>query len=82
MEPKVETEKKIYVEISRGCYVNAANVPHGYAVELIDWDNLLGNGDTKQEWNRLDVEARAFIKENYPRDYREILRRLESPDID
>ncbi len=72
-------EKKIYVEISGGCYVSATNVPAGHAVELIDWDNLLGDGDTEQGWNRLDVEAQAFIKENYPLDYAEILRRLELP---
>jgi hypothetical protein len=68
----VETKTKIYVEISGGCYVNAANVPHGHAVELIDWDNLLGDSDTKREWNRLDAEAQEFIRENYPRDYRKL----------
>jgi hypothetical protein len=78
----VETKTKIYFEISGGCYVNAANVPQGYAVELIDWDNLLGDSGTKQEWNRLDAEAQEFIRENYPLDYREITRRLESPGTD
>jgi hypothetical protein len=75
----LETEKKIYVEISGGCYVSATNVPQGHSVELIDWDNLLGDGDTEQEWNRLAAEARAFIKKSYPLDYAEILRRLGSP---
>jgi hypothetical protein len=75
----LETEKKIYFEISGGCYVSAANVPKSYAVELIDWDNLLGDTDTEKEWNRLDAEAQAFIKENYPLDYADILRRLELP---
>lgn len=73
----METEKRIYVEISGGCYVSATNVPAGHAVEVIDWDNLLGDGDTQQEWNRLGAEARAFIKGNYALDYAEILRRLE-----
>jgi hypothetical protein len=73
-------EQKIYVEISGGCYQSATNVPEGWAIELIDWDNLLGDAaDTAEEWNRLDVEAQEFIKENYPEDYKRVLRGLPSP---
>lgn len=72
-------DKKIYVEISGGCFQSAANVPTGWAIELIDWDNLLGDAaDTAKEWNRLDVEAQEFIKTNYPEDHRSVLRRLSS----
>lgn len=74
-------ERKIFIEISGGCYQNAANVPEGWVIELIDWDNLLGDGaDTAEEWNRLDAEAQEFIKQNYPDDYKRVLRELPSPD--
>ncbi len=70
-------ETKIYIEISGGCYQSSANVPEGWRIELIDWDNLLGDAaDTAEEWNRLNVEARAFIKDAYPEDYERILLRL------
>ena len=73
-------ERKIYIEISGGCYQSSANVPEGWEIELIDWDNLLGDAsDTAEEWKRLDAEARAFIRNNYPEDYKNVLARLSSP---
>ena len=70
-------ERTIYVEISGGCYRGATNVPGGWAVDLIDWDNLLGDGaDTAEEWTRLSVKARKFITENCPDDYERVLERL------
>jgi hypothetical protein len=72
--------KKIYIEISGGCYQSSANVPEGWGIEVIDWDNLLADAaDTAKEWKRLNVEARAFIKETYPEDYKRVLVRLSSP---
>jgi hypothetical protein len=74
-------EQKIYIEISGGCFQNAANVPEGWAIELVDWDNLLGDAaDTASEWNRLEIEAQEFIKENCPDDYKRILKAMLSPD--
>jgi len=72
-------EQKIYIEVSGGCYQSATSVPKGWAVKVIDWDNLLGDfADTAEEWKRLDVETREFIKVNYPDDVRNILIRLSS----
>jgi len=72
-------EPTIYLEISGGCYQGATNVPEGFGILLIDWDNLLGDAaDTAEEWRRLDVRAHRFIRDNYPDDYRRILARLSS----
>lgn len=73
-------EKRIYIEISGGCYQGSANVPEGWGIEVIDWDNLLADAaDTSKEWKRLNVEAQAFIKETYPDDYKRVLARLSPP---
>lgn len=70
-------EKKIFIEISGGCFQSAAGIPSGYTLELIDWDNLLGDtADTAREWGLLDLEARNFIERTYPHDYRRIQSRL------
>lgn len=69
---------KIYVNISGGCYQCAANVPEGHRIEVIDWDNLLGDEDATEEWNRFDTEARQFIRDDYPKEYKLIQTRLRS----
>ena len=72
-------QRTIFIEISGGCFRNAAGVPKGYAVELIDWDNLLGDGaDTARDWVRLGAEAREFVQRNYPDDYRRVLARIKA----
>ncbi|MGA9885034.1 MAG: hypothetical protein WBQ34_15075 [Candidatus Acidiferrales bacterium] len=73
-------ERKIFIEISGGCFQNAAGVPKGCEIELIDWDNLLGDGsDTARDWIRLGPQARKFIKRRYPDDYQQVLARLTAP---
>lgn len=73
------TRRKIFIEISGGCFQNAAGVPAGYEIGLIDWDNLLGDAvDTPREWARLGPEARKFIRHRYRDEYREVLSRIES----
>ena len=68
---------KIYVGLSGGCYQGARNVPLGYNIEVLDWDNLLGDeNDTTKEWGRLDMDARQFIRVNYPHEYQLIQKRL------
>ncbi|MGH9683162.1 MAG: hypothetical protein ACRD4S_06090 [Candidatus Acidiferrales bacterium] len=67
---------KIYVSISGGCYQCAEKVPEGIAIEVIDWDNVLGDGGTAEEWERFDAEARQFIRGNYPKEYQMIQDRL------
>lgn len=70
-------QRNIFIEISGGCFQNAVGVPKGHKIELIDWDNLLGDGaDTAHEWSRLDDETRTFIRREYPSDYRRVLSRL------
>ena len=72
--------QKIYVEIAGGCYQNAANLPDGWIIEVIDWDNLLGNeADTRAEWNRFDSTAQGHIKETYPVEFKIIMGRLQTP---
>jgi hypothetical protein len=76
-------QRKIFIEISGGCFQNAAGVPKGYEIELIDWDNLLGDGaDTPRDWARLDAETRRFIRGRYPDDYRRVLARIAEPYAD
>ena len=72
---------KIYVNISGGCYQCAENVPEGHKIEIIDWDNLLGNEATSEEWNRFDAETKQFIRDNYPKEYELVQNRLRSLDL-
>jgi hypothetical protein len=61
-EHTVKTEKPgpIFVEISGGvANVFEDSVPRGYAVELIDWDNL--RADPENEFERLSGPAQAFV---------------------
>lgn len=71
------TLRKIFIEISGGCFQNAAGVPKGHAVELIDWDNLLGDGaETAHDWQRLAPESRNFIRRRYPEECKKIMSRI------
>jgi hypothetical protein len=70
-------QRKIFIEVSGGCFQNAAGVPKGYEIDLIDWDNLLGDAaDTPQEWVRLGAEARRFVRRKYPKEYQQVLSRI------
>jgi hypothetical protein len=72
-------QRKIFIEVSGGCFQNAAGVPKGYEIDLIDWDNLLGDGaDTPREWVRLGAAARRFVRRKYPEEYRRVLSRIIS----
>lgn len=69
--------RKIYVSLSGGCYQDTRNVPHGYSIEVLDWDNLLGDeDDAAKEWGRLKTEAKQFVKIKYPYEYHLIQERL------
>jgi hypothetical protein len=72
-----EMKTKIYVSISGGCYQHVKNVPKGYEIDVIDWDNLLSEDDSLEEWNRFDSEAKQFIKDNYPMEYELIRKNLQ-----
>lgn len=70
-------QRKIFIEITGGCFQNAAGVPKGYEIELIDWDNLLGDrADTSRDWARMSSEAQEFIRRRYPNDYQRVLARI------
>ena len=69
--------QQILIEISGGCFQKATGVPRGYEIELIDWDNLLGDdADTAHEWRRLGNRARTFIRRRYPDDHQRVLARI------
>lgn len=69
---------KIYVSISGGCFQGAENVPKNRAIEVIDWDNLLGAAATAGEWKLFDTEAKQFIRGNYAEEYNLIQDRFGS----
>lgn len=46
------------------------------AYYLIDWDCLLGDGDTCEMWERLSEEVREFIRDRYPTEFAAIQERL------
>ncbi len=59
---------------------NGVGVPKGYEIELIDWDNLPGDGsDTARDWIRSGLEALEFIRRRYPDDYQQVLAKLTAP---
>lgn len=71
--------REIFIEISGGCFQNAAGVPKGYKIDLIDWDNLLGDSaDTPREWVRLSTKAQRFVRRRYPEEYRLVLSTIAS----
>jgi hypothetical protein len=75
---RIKMKIKIYVSISGGCYREAKNVPTGHEIEVIDWDNLLSEDDSVEEWNQFDAEAKQFIKNNYPKEHELIRQRIQA----
>jgi hypothetical protein len=47
------------------------------AYYLIDWDCLLGDGDTREAWEELEEEVQEFIRDRYPTEFAAIQRRLK-----
>ena len=47
------------------------------AYHLLDWDELLGDGDTCRAWEGLSNEEQEFIRDRYPIEYMAIQERLE-----
>ena len=64
---------RIYVHISGGCYQTAENLPRECSIEVIDWDNLLGDGTTHDSWDQLGKAAKQHVQRSYPSEYRKIL---------
>ena len=44
---------------------------------LLDWDELLGDGDTRKAWDGLNREEQEFVRHRYPVEFKAIQERLE-----
>jgi len=49
---------------------------------LFDWDELLGDSDTRKAWEGLSQEEQQFIRNRYPVEYKAIQQRLEDEATD
>jgi len=52
------------------------------AYHLFDWDELLGDGDTRKAWEGLSQEEQQFLRNRYPVEYKAIQQRLEEEATD
>ncbi len=52
------------------------------AYHLFDWDELLGDGDTRKAWEGLSQEEQEFIHKRYPVEYKAIQARLREEGAD
>ena len=70
--------KGILIEVNGGVvtYVEFNGKPPA-AYHLLDWDELLGDGDTPTAWEDLSEEEQKFIQDRYPTEYKAIQERLE-----
>lgn len=67
--------KPVIVEVNGGVVTNVWNCKDW---EVLDWDNLLGDGaDTKQEWSKLPEEVQKFVEHDYPDDFARIMNRIK-----
>lgn len=70
--------KGILIEVNGGVvsYVEFNGKPVA-AYHLFDWDELLGDGDTRKAWEGLSEEEQQSIRNRYPVEYKAIQERLE-----
>jgi hypothetical protein len=75
--------KGILIEVNGGVvsYVQFNGKPVA-AYHLFDWDELLGDGDTRKAWDGLSQEEQQFIRNRYPVEYKAIQQRLEEEATD
>jgi hypothetical protein len=68
----------ILIEVNGGLvsYVEVDGIPTD-AYYLIDWNGLLGDGDTREAWEELEEEVQEFIRDRYPTEFAAIQRRLK-----
>jgi hypothetical protein len=52
------------------------------AYYLIDWDCLLGDGDTREAWEALEEEVQEFIRDRYPTEFAAIQKRHKEEEQD
>lgn len=70
--------KGILIEVNGGVvsYVELSGKPIT-SYHLFDWDELLGDGDTRRAWEGLSQEEQQFIRKRYPVEFKAIQQRLE-----
>jgi hypothetical protein len=44
---------------------------------LLDWDELLGDSDTRRAWEGLNTDEQEFIRVRYPTEFKAIQERLQ-----
>jgi hypothetical protein len=75
--------KGILIEVNGGVvsYVELnGRAPAAY--HLLDWDELLGDGDTRTAWETLSNKEQRFVQERYPTEFNAIQERLEEEATD
>lgn len=75
--------KGILIEVNGGVvsYVQFDGKPVA-VYHLFDWDELLGDGDTRKAWEGLSQDEQQFIRNRYPVEYKAIQQRLEDEATD
>jgi hypothetical protein len=70
--------KGILIEVNGGVvsYVQFNGKP-ALAYHLLDWDDLLGDSDTRRAWEGLSTEEQRFIHDRYPTEFAAIQERLK-----
>ena len=70
--------KGILIEVNGGVvsYVQFDGKPVT-AYHLCDWDELLGDSDTRTAWEGLSTEEQRFIRDRYPIEFAAIQERLK-----
>ena len=68
----------ILIEVNGGVvsYVQFDDKPVT-AYHLLDWDELLGDSDTRRAWEGLSTEEQKFIRDRYPTEFAAIQERLK-----
>ena len=75
--------KGILIEVNGGIvsYVQFNGKPVT-AYHLFDWDELLGDSDTRRAWESLSTEEQEFLRDRYPTEFAAIQERIEEEATD
>jgi hypothetical protein len=72
----MKDKTRILVEVTGGI-ADVTVAPKHAEVEVLDWDNLLGDTgnaqDTKRTWDYVAGWVREYVKENYPEQWEKIM---------
>ena len=77
MAKRAKKLQGILIEVNGGVvtYVQFNGKPAAY--HLFDWDELLGDGDTRSAWQTLSTEEQKFLCDRYPIEFAAIQERLK-----